>query len=299
MQKNNINNYLTPLTMKPNFITHRKGFTLVELIIVIAIIAVLASLAFMSMSSETGNARDSSRKQDISTFENAIATSNSKNRPINFGTATTLTTTAGVLNTLRGAKIVEIDETVFEPTILQKISQDPSKNKYIGVFLNENMYQLFATLENPDTGTSTALLGGTFKEGVILDTLAADMALAATEITVNDASKFLEADTLTVGTEDFIIAAGGVNATTNVLTVTVAATVKHLKGSQVKLKTFPKGVDTTPANSIDDSSGKSLLCVGTLVQLDGATAPASAPADAYCDEGQVIINGSQTVPYSL
>jgi prepilin-type N-terminal cleavage/methylation domain-containing protein len=314
MQKIKFNNYLTPLTMKFNSITHRKGFTLVELIIVIAIIAVLASLAFMSMSSETGNARDSSRKQDVSTFENAIATSNSKNRPIVFGTATTLATTAGTLNTLRGAFIKEIDDSVFEPTILQKVSEDPSKNKYIGVFLNDNMYQLFATLENPDTGVSTTLIGGTFKEGVIIDTVVdngtsnTDVASGDTTVKVQKASKFLINDTVTIGSEDMLVT----GITGNVLTVTRAqnstTAAKHLRGSSVKLKTFAEGALTNGVATLPDSSGKSLLCLGTLVDFVGTGAPAAAPADAYCDEDTFasgvatkgsVLGGSQVTPYSL
>jgi prepilin-type N-terminal cleavage/methylation domain-containing protein len=275
----------------------QSGFTLVELIVVIAIIAVLSSVAFMSMSSETASARDASRTQDLFIFENAIATSNSKNRPISFGTDITIDTTSGTLATLRGAKVVSIDENVFEPTILQKIGQDPSGNKYIGVFLNQNMYQLFAILENPSTGTTTALVAGTFKEGVLLDNLVADIEQAGTALSVNDASKFLIGDTLNIEGEDLTVT--DVTPLTNVLTVTRAANattaVKHLKGTPLKLKTFAKGGDAN-TNNLVDSSGQSLLCIGALVKIDGATA-ADNVKDSYCDESKVILDGLQALPF--
>ena len=274
----------------------KKGFTLIELIIVIAIIAVLASIAFMSMSKETANARDASRKEDISTFEKVIASSISKGRTINTGTVTTLTTTSGRLDTLRGAKIVEIDETIFEPTVLQKASRDPSPsgNKYIGVFLTDNIYQIFATLENPTNDTPITLTGGTFVDGIILDTLSENVALGSTVLPVNNAGRFLIGDIITIGENDSTIASVDTSAKT--ITVTAATTARYLQDFEIKLK-------TSPANA------QSFLCLGGIV--NGAGAAVADPVtnttnenefcipDAADNSAGTIKNRSTILPYKI
>lgn len=52
--------------------TNKKGFTLVELIIVITILAILATIAFVSFQSYTKDARNSKRMSDIASIAQAI-----------------------------------------------------------------------------------------------------------------------------------------------------------------------------------------------------------------------------------
>ncbi len=55
-----------------NKINSKKGFTLVELLVVIAIIAILSVTAYVALSGQTGKARDSRRQQDLSSIQTAV-----------------------------------------------------------------------------------------------------------------------------------------------------------------------------------------------------------------------------------
>jgi type IV pilus assembly protein PilA len=50
----------------------QKGFTLIELMVVIAVIGILAAIALVSLTGVQRNARDSQRKNDMSTYRTAL-----------------------------------------------------------------------------------------------------------------------------------------------------------------------------------------------------------------------------------
>jgi len=50
----------------------KKGFSLVELLVVITIIAILSVVAYTAIGGHTITARDAKRKQDVSTIQNAL-----------------------------------------------------------------------------------------------------------------------------------------------------------------------------------------------------------------------------------
>ena len=52
----------------------RKGFTLVELIVVITILAILATIAFLSFQGYSASARDSKRQADVRNLVSAVTT---------------------------------------------------------------------------------------------------------------------------------------------------------------------------------------------------------------------------------
>ena len=58
--------------MKKFIKKHIQGFTLIELIIVISIIGMLASLVIINYNSSRAKARDSKRKEDLSTYQSAV-----------------------------------------------------------------------------------------------------------------------------------------------------------------------------------------------------------------------------------
>lgn len=52
--------------------TNKKGFTLIEMLVVISLIGILAALATVSFSSSQKQARDAARKSDLRQYQNAI-----------------------------------------------------------------------------------------------------------------------------------------------------------------------------------------------------------------------------------
>lgn len=71
---------------------NKKGFTLLELLVVIGIISILVTLGFTSYTTVQKKARDARRKGDLTTFQKAIEQCydvNSYNYPIISGTGTT------------------------------------------------------------------------------------------------------------------------------------------------------------------------------------------------------------------
>ena len=54
-------------------IKNKKGFTLIELIIVMAIVGILAVVAVVAISSKAGDARDARRRSDLSAIQTAFA----------------------------------------------------------------------------------------------------------------------------------------------------------------------------------------------------------------------------------
>ncbi|PCI25071.1 hypothetical protein COB57_02520 [Candidatus Peregrinibacteria bacterium] len=211
-----------------------KGFTLVELIIVIAIISVLATLAFMSFSTETAQARDAKRDNDIKVFEDAISTSNSKDKPIRFtkdfvgktdggvdradDSATTTVTegpdthvlqsSSGSLKAIRGGYLLPVQTGVFDSGIMQTVANDPKGNPYLVAFVSKTDYLFLASKENPTTKITTAMVKGTFKPGATLDSIREQLtggASAATTIKVSNPTRFVAGDVVRIDDEYMVV----------------------------------------------------------------------------------------------
>ena len=60
------------LESKISNLKSRKGFSLVELLVVITIIAILSVVAYTAVGGQTNAARDAKRKQDITTIQSAL-----------------------------------------------------------------------------------------------------------------------------------------------------------------------------------------------------------------------------------
>ena len=263
-----------------------QGFTLVELIIVIAIIAILASLAFMALSGETSQSRDSRRDSDLKVIEDAISTSNAKNRKIRYkvpkeGTnratsnhplETNLSTEAGEnINGLRNVDFVQVHEKVFESTILASPARDPKGPPYIIGFLTDNLYQVFGTRENPETKIPTAIVRGTFREGSVIDVLLRDVSKDTQEFMVSDPGRFITGDVISVDNEMLVVTGYNLERSTiRVMGIDAAGalaerddgsavgSILHNKGTSVQLEYFAE-------------LAGSLLCLGERIQIDNGS----------------------------
>jgi prepilin-type N-terminal cleavage/methylation domain-containing protein len=59
--------------------TYKKGFTLIEMLVVVSLIGILAGLALVSFSSVQKQARDATRKSDLKQYQTATESYASKN----------------------------------------------------------------------------------------------------------------------------------------------------------------------------------------------------------------------------
>ena len=120
----------------------RKGFTLVELLVVIAIIAILSVTAYVALGGQTGKARDSRRQQDLGAIQTALELYHINNSSLYPQT---------------------LDELV--PNEMKTIPTDPTtKEKYpYAVEPGNKIYQLGATLEGEDGTYAAYVIGNSDK----------------------------------------------------------------------------------------------------------------------------------------
>ncbi|KKU04152.1 MAG: Type II secretion pathway protein XcpT [Candidatus Woesebacteria bacterium GW2011_GWC2_47_16] len=132
----------------------KKGFTLVELLVVMAIIAILATVIIGGFRSSQMRGRDAQRKSDLKQIANAleiffadygkyppasgVQIAACSYNPAN-GTGTACAWGSGSMND-------------GKTTYMRTVAADPisSQNYVYRVSSTQNMYQLFARLENPE-----------------------------------------------------------------------------------------------------------------------------------------------------
>lgn len=141
----------------------RKSFTLIELIVVIGIIAVLSALGVSSYNGFQKSARDTRRKNDLRTINNALNAFYAVNNryPAAVGCAAGVVITTCSVNSTTGTSWISA---LVTGGFLEAVPQDPVNNAavpwhatnnnysyaYGGVNATGQEYDLTARLENPE-----------------------------------------------------------------------------------------------------------------------------------------------------
>jgi prepilin-type N-terminal cleavage/methylation domain-containing protein len=148
---------------------NKKGFTLIELIVVITILAILGTIAFISLNGYTGQTRDAKRTTDLRSIQSKmelkiatagtsltsfVANSDNKNTGMSVqGVSVTSSTdyNAGSVSFTQ----LDVKESEFK---------DPQNSSYvIGVYTkNGGAYELAASMEGDDETGKSAYVVGTY-----------------------------------------------------------------------------------------------------------------------------------------
>ena len=123
-----------------NIVENKKGFTLVELLIVIAVLGALASVFLLSFPSAQRRARDTQRRTDLKQYQALIeifATNNNHTYPATSGNLT------GICPDLNLAGNLCVDDP--HNTILYQYAVNAATTAYV----------VWAQLENPDIDGNT------------------------------------------------------------------------------------------------------------------------------------------------
>ena len=250
-----------------------QGLTLIELIVSVAILIIITSMSVMGLSSETSKTRDARRLSDLKIISDSITTSHTKGSPVKYDVNYTTTGSNNYIVTnifqedsggdakqhssirvLRNAYAVTITDDFIDGTIVAKISRDPKGMPYLAAFINNNTYQLFATLENSETKVQRAFIQGTLKSGSVLDTLTEDLAHDSSQLIVGSSDQFIVGDIITIDSEEMVV--HGIDISQSIVYVNRLSSFPkpHNEGAVIKLKEFAPGAD-------------SLLCYGSLAKI--------------------------------
>ena len=106
-------------------LSNRKGFTLVELLVVISIIGILSAIAVPKFTSANESARGAKMQADLRTIDSAIAVAVAQGT-YTIGTAGDLADAAGVLASLNGTPVPPLPTTAIYRTTLTAAADSPT-----------------------------------------------------------------------------------------------------------------------------------------------------------------------------
>ena len=138
--------------------TSKKGFSLVELLVVITIIAILSVVAYTAVGGQTVKAKNSRRMQDISTMQQALEIYFAENSsyPDSLDAGDTVNTHHRKINeTQLGKKYISNMPTDPWSTSAKKVYY------YYDILTGNKQYQIAATIEGETSNTAFVAGNGT------------------------------------------------------------------------------------------------------------------------------------------
>jgi general secretion pathway protein G len=130
---------------------NRKGFTLIEILIVVAIIAILASIVLVGLGPAQQSGRDARRLADLHEIQNALE--------IYYNKCGFYPGTANCASSASAADMTAVNTAVQGSSlgITQNLPKDPSSAGayFYASFSNGTTYTLGAKLENPNNSVFT------------------------------------------------------------------------------------------------------------------------------------------------
>ncbi|NUJ97725.1 type II secretion system protein [Candidatus Gracilibacteria bacterium] len=216
----------------------KRGFTLVELIVVITILAILGSIAFISLQGYSSDARNSKRTSDLGSIESAISTQLAEGQAIlSFvsGSAVNQLTTPSIAGSNSTTADYNAGTVNYSALPVKSTDfQDPSGNaSYVmGVTTRKNgKHELAASMEQGAGSKVAKVIGDYSQRTVAAATVAVtlgDATLKTVNVTSNtDINKLFPADTVTLNANTYTIA----KISTDGKTLTLSGSVAPASGN--------------------------------------------------------------------
>jgi len=238
----------------------RKGFTLVELIVVITILAILGSIAFVSLQGYSADARNSKRTSDLNSLQNAMSVKTTEGASLmSFVSSTTdaKLSTVSIGGTTPASGEYDAGTPNYSALgVKQADFQDPLSNtdyKVGATSLKLGQYELAASMEQGSGNKVAKIVGNyTARDAEDIWTVNDDVL----EITSSaDINKLFVGDTISDGTDN--------------------AKVISISADWMKLKLNTGALDTNSGWLATDETEGLIDSVGTTgaegVVLDGGT----------------------------
>ncbi len=141
---------MTCTSYKSQITNHKRGFTLVELLVVVGVLGILASLALVSYTGAQKQGRDTQRKSDLKQYQTALEIFANKNSSLYPSRTTTVNASGTFCSTDLSLTVCPEDPRNSEDATY--VYNYQSNGTGAGS-VDATQYVLWSKLENPDTTT--------------------------------------------------------------------------------------------------------------------------------------------------
>jgi type II secretion system protein G len=165
---------------------NKKGFTLIEMLVVMAIIGVLAAISLVSFQTAQTKSRDSQRKSDLKQIANSLETYlNDKGEypenSLNYEIVGCEDVGAGPTTCSWGSEWSDENDTIYMPLL----PADPNSGSNYYYESDGSSYQLYARLENTLDGAIPTLSEAPANYGVSCGNYNCNFGVASSNLTVS------------------------------------------------------------------------------------------------------------------